>query len=102
MFLGKTIDLSSGGIHFHAGRSLPPGLNVELSITWPVLLHNVAPLQLVTAGRIVRSAGGTIAMRTTQSEFRTVGVRTEQRTDSPASHLTPAMTNRSTYAILGK
>src|SRR5712672_1930056 len=67
---GQTIDLSSGGIHFDAGRHLPEGLNVELSIAWPVLLHNVAPMQLMAAGRIVRSTVRKIAIQTTQHEFR--------------------------------
>src|SRR3954471_23764732 len=51
---GKTLDLSSGGLLFEPGRHLPAGLNVELSIAWPVMLHDVAPLQLVVSGRIVR------------------------------------------------
>src|SRR5262245_17615401 len=60
---GATIDLSSGGLLFDAGRHLPEGLNVELAIAWPVLLHNVAPLQLMVSGRIVRSRGRHIAIR---------------------------------------
>ena len=32
--VGATIDLSSGGILFDAGRQLPVGLGVELSISW--------------------------------------------------------------------
>src|SRR6266568_5296710 len=59
---GQTIDMSSGGILFDAGRHLPEGLNIELSITWPVLLHNVAPMQLLAAGRIVRSSGRRVAI----------------------------------------
>src|ERR1044072_1756717 len=55
---GQTVDVSSGGILFDAGRHLPEGLNVELSLTWPVLLHNVAPMQLVVTGRIKRCNGG--------------------------------------------
>ena len=76
---GQTIDMSSGGILFDAGRHLPEGLNIELSITWPVLLHNVAPMQLAASGRIVRSAGRRVAIQTVQHEFRTVGVQSEQR-----------------------
>jgi len=76
---GQTIDLSSGGILFDAGRHLPEGLNVELSIAWPVLLHNVAPMQLVATGRIVRSAGRQVALQTVQHEFRTIGISSEQR-----------------------
>src|SRR6266436_3152552 len=60
---GKTVDLSSGGLLFDPGRHLPEGLNVELSITWPVLLHNVAPLQLVVSGRIVRTGNRTVALQ---------------------------------------
>lgn len=75
---GNTTDLSSGGIQFDAGRHLPEGLNVELSINWPVLLHNVAPLQLVVSGRIVRARGRMIAVRAIQHEFRTIGVPADQ------------------------
>lgn len=70
---GRAIDLSSGGILFDAGRHLPPGLNVELSIAWPALLHNVAPMQLAISGKIVRSEGTRIALRMSQHEFRTTG-----------------------------
>jgi hypothetical protein len=68
---GTTLDLSSGGILFETDRQLPTGLNVELSISWPVLLHNVAPLQLVVTGRIVRASGRRTAVRMMQHEFRT-------------------------------
>lgn len=98
---GQTIDLSSGGILFDAGKLLPEGLNVELSITWPVLLLNVAPMQLVAAGRIVRAAGSRVAFQKVVHEFRTVGVPAESRnvpaTDSRAS---PIMTGPASYAAL--
>jgi hypothetical protein len=76
---GRTIDLSSGGILFDAARPLQVGLNVELSIAWPVLLHNVAPMQLVVTGRVVRSSGPHAAVQITQHEFRTVGVPADHR-----------------------
>jgi hypothetical protein len=76
---GRTLDFSSGGVLFEPGRRLPIGLNVELSVSWPVLLHNVAPLQLVVSGRIVRSDGNRAAIRMIQHEFRTVGVFADQR-----------------------
>src|SRR6266567_1545735 len=79
---GRTIDLSSGGILFDAGRPLPVGLNVELSVSWPVLLQHVAPMQLVVAGRIVRSDGRRTALRITQHEFRTMGGSSEGRESS--------------------
>jgi hypothetical protein len=72
--MGSTLDLSRGGVRFESNRPLPEGWNVELAISWPVLLHNVAPMQLVVQGRIVRSEGGRIAIRMIQHEFRTVGM----------------------------
>ena len=76
---GHTIDISSGGIHFETDRTLPVGLNVELSIAWPALLHNVAPLQLVAFGKIVRASGHKTAMLMLQHEFRTVGISSSQQ-----------------------
>ena len=70
---GSTLDLSGGGIRFESGRTLPNGLNVELAISWPVLLRGAIPMQLVVQGRIVRSEGCRTAIRMIQHEFRTVG-----------------------------
>jgi hypothetical protein len=77
--VGRTVDLSSGGILFEATREMPVGLNVELSVSWPVLLHQVAPMQLVISGRIVRVTGRHVALRMTQHEFRTIGLSAEHR-----------------------
>ncbi len=71
---GSTLDLSGGGIRFECGRTLPKGFNVELAISWPVLLRDLAPMQLVVQGRIVRSEGRRTAIRMIQHEFRTVGI----------------------------
>lgn len=79
---GETIDFSSGGVLFDPGRPLPVGLNVELAIAWPVLLHNTAQLQLVVSGRIVRAQGNRAAIQMTQHEFRTVGTAPERRNAS--------------------
>ena len=88
---GRTVDVSSGGILFDAGRHLPEGLNVELSIAWPVRLHNVAPMQLVATGKIVRADGGRVAIQTMQHEFRTVGVPIEHRNVLAGATQKPAM-----------
>jgi hypothetical protein len=85
---GSTLDLSSAGVRFESGRTLPLGLDVELAISWPVLLHNLAPLQLVVQGRIVRSEGGRIAIRMTQHEFRTVGM-SANHCDTPSRTARP-------------
>jgi hypothetical protein len=89
---GITIDLSSGGILFDAGRTLPVGMNIELSISWPVLLHNSSPMQLFVSGRIVRTNGGQAAIATTQHEFRTL---------SPASAERPKAATRTPSTLLG-
>ena len=100
---GQTVDVSSGGILFDAGRHLPEGLNVELSIAWPVLLHNVAPMQLVAAGKIVRGDGHRVAIRTAQHEFRTVGIPSEHRNVLAGATHNPAMrTGATMFAAFGK
>jgi hypothetical protein len=76
---GRTLDLSSGGLLFDAGRPLPVGLNVELAVLWPVLLHNVAPLQLLVTGRVTRSEGNRVAVATSQHEFRTLSTLDDDR-----------------------
>jgi hypothetical protein len=77
--VGYTLDFSSGGILIDAGRHLPAGLNIELSISWPVLLHNVAAMQLAVSGRIVRAEQSRIAVRMVQHEFRTIASPPEHR-----------------------
>ena len=94
---GHTLDVSSGGILFDAGRHLPEGLNVELSIAWPVLLHNVAPMQLVAAGKIIRCNGRQVAIQTTQHEFRTTGIPAEHRSGQSAHF--PESGSQSSHAL---
>ncbi len=86
---GRTLDLSSGGVLFDAGRPLPAGLNVELSIAWPVLLRGTAPLQLIVSGRIVRADGTRVAVRTAQHEFRTMAILNDHRNPLPGAARTP-------------
>jgi hypothetical protein len=91
---GHTLDLSSSGILLDAGRHLPQGLNLELSVSWPVLLHNVAPLQLSVSGRIVRSDGHRAAIQMVQHEFRTAGVAPDQRGATSATQAPPNLLTR--------
>lgn len=71
---GTTINISSRGVLFHADRELPAGISIELSIAWPVLLRNVAPLQLRVRGEVVRVLGRRAAVHFRHYEFRTVGI----------------------------
>jgi hypothetical protein len=77
--VGRTLDLSSGGILIETEHQLPVGLNVELSVSWPVMLHNVSPMQLAISGKIVRCVGHRAAIRMTQHEFRTAATSAESR-----------------------
>jgi hypothetical protein len=88
---GRTIDMSSAGILFEAGCDLGTGLNVELSIAWPVLLNNVKPMQLCITGKIVRSGDGWAAIRTVTHEFRTAGSAIGQRPMLVNATRTPGM-----------
>ena len=76
---GRTVNLSSGGILLETGRQLPVGLNLTMAISWPVLLHDTTLMQLIVDGRVVRSDGRGVAVRTIQHEFRTLGVPLERR-----------------------
>ena len=89
--VGKTVDLSSGGILFEPGRVLPVGLNVELAISWPVLLRNEAPMQLIVSGRIVRAAQNRTAVAMNQHEFRTSGTLADPRTRRGPMAAPPSM-----------
>ena len=90
---GYTIDLSSGGVQFEAGRPLPMGFQVELSVAWPILLDSVSPLQLVVQGKVVRSRYGRTAVRMDQHEFRTAG---------QAAEAANALQNGSLYSVPGR
>jgi hypothetical protein len=81
--IGRAVGLSGSGILFDAGRTLPVGFDVELSICWPVL-HNMAPLQLVVLGRIVRSEGQRVVLRMIRHEFRTA-IRSLDHRQMPAA-----------------
>jgi hypothetical protein len=71
---GTTLNMSSSGILFSAGKMLIPGKRVELAISWPAQLDNKCALKLVARGRVVRSNEGQTAVEIQQYEFRTLGV----------------------------
>jgi len=68
---GETVNMSSGGIWFTAGRLLKPGALLELSISWPVLLGENTLLRLLLIGRVVRSSGDAAACTVDKYELRT-------------------------------
>jgi hypothetical protein len=70
---GCTINLSLGGVLFHADSQLAAGTRVQLSIVWPQRLGEICPLLLLVTGRILRAQGARYALKTDRFEFRTHG-----------------------------
>lgn len=68
---GKTTNISSGGIWFSTGAMLAPGTPLEISVSWPVLLHDACPMKLVIFGCVVRSNEQGAAAAIERYEFRT-------------------------------
>jgi hypothetical protein len=68
---GRTVNMSSGGVLFTASNPIPPGRNMELSISWPAQLNAKCGLRLVARGVVVRCEPGLVAIRIRQHEFRT-------------------------------
>ena len=72
--------MSSSGIAFKSDESLSVGTNIELSISWPVLLDDTCPLKLFVKGRLVRKADDLMAIMIERVEFRT-----QRRLSDPGS-----------------
>jgi hypothetical protein len=82
---GKTINISSSGVLFHADHMLLPGRRMEVSISWPAQLNEKCALRLVARGRVVRFDHGQTALMIQQYEFRTQGPISANSTPKPAS-----------------
>ena len=72
--VGKTHDISTKGVFFSADQALPSGLNIELSMDWPVRLGGLCDLQVKIAGKVLRSGERGTAVQITHCEFRTRGI----------------------------
>lgn len=68
---GRAIEASSNGVWIEAEHVLKVGDPLELLIDWPAQLNGVTPLQLVTAGCVVRVSGNRCAVSVERYEFRT-------------------------------
>jgi hypothetical protein len=75
--LGRTINMSSAGLLFTTEQPLPLGVDVEVSVHWPVLLNSGCALKFVVFGSVVRSENHQAAVRITRYEFRTRAIRPE-------------------------
>jgi hypothetical protein len=79
MGAGHTIDMGSRGVAFYAQDKLRPGARLELSISWPALLDQSSPIQLIVFGRVLRRAGRTAVCTVNRYEFR---IANPSRTDA--------------------
>jgi hypothetical protein len=71
--LGRTLNISSGGVFLSVNDSLEIGGLIELAVNWPLLLDGFCPLKLKIRGLIVRSDVKGIAVEIQHHEFRTAG-----------------------------
>jgi hypothetical protein len=72
--VGRTINLSSRGvlIEVPSNHQVTKGLQLEVSMDWPVLLDGLIPLQLQGIGRVMRSDPSSFAVSFSwKPEFRT-------------------------------
>jgi hypothetical protein len=76
--VGRTMNVSSGGVWFSTENMLTSGMPVELSMTWPVLLNESCPMKLMIYGCVVRSNERGAAVAIERYEFRTQGSRSFQ------------------------
>jgi len=68
---GVAVDASSNGVWLEAESELKVGDPLELLIDWPAQLNGDVPLQLVTAGCVIRVQGRRCAVSVERYEFRT-------------------------------
>jgi PilZ domain len=69
--VGKTLNISSGGILFTTEEKLPMGKLVEVAVNWPARLGGSCPLRFVAVGRVVRAEDDKAAVRIERYEFKT-------------------------------
>jgi len=70
---GRTGNISSGGVMFHAAEGVPSGPHVELAVRWPAVLGNAPFLELRIFGRLVRNNSQGLAIRMTRYHFEKLG-----------------------------
>src|SRR5271154_1167732 len=73
--IGRTLNMSSGGLLIAADQRTEVGAKVELNVEWPSMLDGMVPLQLVAVGRVVRCLEAGFALSFTQYQFRTMSRR---------------------------
>jgi hypothetical protein len=70
---GRTGNISSGGVLFHAEEVVANGAHVELAVRWPAVLGNSPFLELRIFGRLVRNDPQGVALRMSKYHFEKLG-----------------------------
>jgi hypothetical protein len=70
--LGRTVNMSSGGILVASEQGMALGTRLEINLEWPSLLDGLIPLQLVAVGKVVRCVESGFALSFMQYQFRTM------------------------------
>jgi hypothetical protein len=71
--VGKTLNISSGGLLVTTSINLIEGSWVELAVDWPVELNGECKLNFLISGNVVRTRETTAAIRIRRYQFRTRG-----------------------------
>ena len=85
--VGRSLNISSGGVWFSTETMLTAGMPVELSMNWPVLLNDSCPMKLMIYGCVIRSTERGAAVAIERYEFRTQGRAFPQNAAHPAVEL---------------
>ena len=73
--VGKSLNISSGGVWFTTENMLTTGMPVELFLAWFVLLNDSCFIKLMIYGCVIRSNEKGAAVAIERYEFRTQGSR---------------------------
>jgi hypothetical protein len=71
---GRTVRMSSACVWIATQEPLEQGLEIEVSVSWPVLLNGICPLKLVIDGTVADTSTGVAAVGIRRYEFRTQGL----------------------------
>lgn len=92
--VGKTIDISSRGVLIKCSGVIPKGTRLILVVDWPCRLNGATELQLVAAGKVVRTHSGRMALAVAGYEFRTAGRRADIAVSPTGTFPAPAPEQR--------
>ena len=71
---GQTQEISNTEVLFSSNQQVLAGMEVELSVDWPLRLNGICPLQLVILGRVIDCDSKRSTLKIGRYEFRTRGL----------------------------